>query len=48
MKTTSDLIEEYKQLLSIEEPSVYERARMQEIEEVYYELMGLPLRIEKV
>jgi len=46
-KTTAELIEEYKRLIKIDQPSVYQFARMQEIEEIYYHLMGLPLNISK-
>ena len=47
MKTTAELIEEYRELISIEQPNVCTLARIQEIEELYYNLMGLPLNIKQ-
>ena len=43
MKTTAELIEEYKKLIKIDQPSVYQFARIQEIEEIYYNLMGVAI-----
>lgn len=43
MKTTAQLLEEYKELFILPTRNVYQKSRMLEIEQRYYEIMGSPI-----